>query len=356
MRYKLERASHFGMLNELLNRKLQDILDRVLSAQKPRELGMILKHELKPFLIENRALYMELRKRANHYLDLSENPEFISIIHSIHDQLKEILSFVDFKKIEDWKVPKYLNDPKSEKIGMEQFCSKFRSIPFVGQWDGQKIYDEYELMAKFLYKLQEKKIVPEKVFDQCKQARANVSRLEPLLEKPQYAWHTWDADTIYHYLSNPEDIDDEGRVAIVKKSADRVVKDLLLFLEEREQEDPELRKTGKKQELRYVEERTFLFQGKEYSIPKNAIYAKVSHIIFLHCHVVGSSVPCKTVYEEHTKRVYESNELENWNWLYQQIRSANRWADRNKLPVLFDCNKENITSLCAAKRMTTQAK
>lgn len=102
---------------------------------------------------------------------------------------------------------------------------------------------------------------------------------------------------------------------------------------------------GRRAIIKYKGKAILEYKREEYKMPKGTTYANLSEKIYEHCQLVGGSISCKVAHEGITGRRYEDNLVGNWNWLYQHIRSANRWASRNGLPKLFECHRDSIERL-----------
>ena len=102
---------------------------------------------------------------------------------------------------------------------------------------------------------------------------------------------------------------------------------------------------GRRAIVKYKGDGILQYREMEYKMAKNTSYANLSAKVYEHCQQVGSNVPCAVVFEGITGRRYETDPIDYWKKLYQDIRSANRWANHNKLPILFRCSKDSIERL-----------
>ncbi len=243
-----------------IKKQLQDVYEQIMSAKYPddkKEIQNLLQHKLLPLIEDNAVLNEEYERRICYHERLTTDASYLDLIKRIHKEIVALQKLIDPSKLPDSPrlfKPKHddleNNEPWIAMKDLHSILNKEDTWWELGEVTTFQVDDhvrtpwrpvvrQYQIVMGLLeYAYKAKAIDIKKADEHITTLQKHLGDLERRLERPFIRLHIHDFDFLNHYMRDPQWIsDDERSYEQVKKYVDRVYKDLLLFLEDREEYD-----------------------------------------------------------------------------------------------------------------------
>ncbi len=348
------------MSHSLLQKRLQNICERAL-AEKNIELFLkTMKYELYRLIMEHEVLRSEWTHRIQYYLVLSQRADYQTLLQAIHNNFIHLHDALIREKFEsiDSRFTNYMKKAVTEEKDEITPLELYDALILPEQWlclgenkkftIGDSIYTPWKNVLgqyRIVFYLMSDAWKAHAIKDQNtfmtlhESLSSLIYHLNSMLEEPMYRLHITAFESIDTIFNQPIEWS-ISELQSYQKDLNVVYRELMFFLEECSSRST--KKTGRQKKIEYLGNGQLKYGDEKKMMAKNTIYANVSQKIYEHCRVVGSTIAVEQLYKECTGREYSTAQ---WKWLSDNIKSANRWAKRQGLPSLFQCDTKVVTRL-----------